>query len=150
MMMSQTRSRSDAMAELPFCSHCFALGKPVIDYTSHFGYDHTFGRYPPKTTVSPLDSIDESNEESKDSDYFVDYTCDHFLNLPVEEQKTTLGESLYRAIAVTHPDLARETTNVILQIVTVPQLIRWIEHPDLMEEAIDQFIDRDNDDYDDE
>ncbi len=137
-MMS--RPRSDAMAQLPFCSHCFLLGKPVLDYTSHFGYDHAFGRYKPNA----LDSIDES----KESDYFVDYTSIKFLLLPIEEQKTTLGEFLYRAIAVKNPDLAREVTTTILQVVTVPQLIQFIEHPGFMEEAIDQFIERDDDDDD--
>jgi hypothetical protein len=128
------------MAQLPFCSHCFLLGKPVLDYTSHFGYDHAFGRYKPNA----LDSIDES----KESDYFVDYTSIKFLLLPIEEQKTTLGEFLYRAIAVKNPDLAREVTTTILQVVTVPQLIQFIEHPGFMEEAIDQFIERDDDDDD--
>jgi hypothetical protein len=127
-----TRPRSDAMAQLPFCSHCFALGKPVIDYTSHFGYNHAFSEYKPKV----LDSIDES----KEIDYFVDYTDVQFLLLPIEKQRATLGECLYRAIAVMHPELAREVTNTILQVVTVPQLIRWIEHPALIEEAIDQFL----------
>ena len=127
-----SRPRSNAMAQLPFCSHCFALGKHVLDYTSHFGYDHAFGRYKPNV----LDSIDES----KESDYFVDYTSVQFLLLPIEEQKTTLGECVYRAIAVKHPDLAREVTTTILQVVTIPQLIRWIEHPALIEEAIDQFL----------
>jgi hypothetical protein len=135
-----SRPRSDAMAQLPFCSHCFLLGKPVLDYTSHFGYDHAFGRYKPNA----LDSIDES----KESDYFVDYTSIKFLLLPIEEQKTTLGEFLYRAIAVKNPDLAREVTTTILQVVTVPQLIQFIEHPGFMEEAIDQFIERDDDDDD--
>lgn len=140
-MMS--RPRSDAMAQLPFCSHCFLLGKQVLDYTSHLGYDHAFNQCKPNA----LDSIDES----KESDYFVDYTSVKFLLLPIEEQKTTLGEFLYRAIAVKNPDLAREVTTTVLQVVTVPQLISWIEQPGLMEEAIDQFIDcGDDDDSDDE
>jgi hypothetical protein len=134
-----SRLRSDTMAQLPFCSHCFALRKPVLDYTSHFGYDHAFGRY----KLNILESIDES----KETDESVDYASVQFLLLPIEEQNTTLGECLYRAIAVKHPELAREVTNAILQVVTVPQLIRWIENPGLIEEAIDQFLDTEH--YDD-
>ena len=68
------------------------------------------------------------------TEQIVDYTQ------TVAEQKATLRKLLYNIVVVKYPKLATEITDRFIEF-SVPHVMRLIEFPDLIDEAVDQYDD---------
>jgi hypothetical protein len=83
------------------------------------------------------DLIDEAVDQYDDF-YTEAYNKEGFYTQSIDEQKDQIRELLYLLVIDKYPTHVNQIMDVFMEF-TVPHIIRLIEFPDLIDEAVEQF-----------